>query len=196
MIRKENRLNDLIQKLSMSKKKELEKRYSITSVTPDKLTIMQRLVYDSRQVAEAHVGGVSTPQQAMMAMMFYYVLQDKTGDYKDYILKLLKYRNELLYSELNTNITMNDRSTNYYTLLNVPQIAENLFGKEARKKIETTDFIHFLFNLAKKYKTVLLPGIGFGAPDFYLRVSLANLATRDYKQISKNIKSCIKDFIK
>lgn len=196
MIRKENRLNDLIQKLSMSKKKELEKRYSITSVTPDKLTIMQRLVYDSRQVAEAHVGGVSTPQQAMMAMMFYYVLQDKTGDYKDYILKLLKYRNELLYSELNTNITMNDRSTNYYTLLNVPQIAENLFGKEARKKIETTDFIHFLFNLAKKYKTVLLPGIGFGAPDFYLRVSLANLATSDYKKISKNIKSCIKDFIK
>jgi aspartate 4-decarboxylase len=196
MIRKENRLNGLIKDLSTSKQRELKDRYSITSVTPGKITLMERLVYDSRQVAEAHVGGLSTPQQAMMAMMFYYVLQDKTGDYKSYLMKLLKYRNELLYSELNTPITMTDRSTNYYTLLNVPQITENLFGKEARKKIESTDFIHYLFNLAKKYKTVLLPGIGFGAPDFYLRVSLANLATQDYKKISKNIKSCIHDFIK
>lgn len=195
MIRKENRLNDLIKNLSKNKKDELRNRYSITSVAPDNITFMQRLIYDSRQVCEAHVGGLSTPQQAMMALMFYYVLHDKTGVYKKQIQQILKYRMELLYSELNTKVTITNRSTNYYNLLNVPQVTENLFGKEARIKIEKTNFIHFLFNLAKKYKTILLPGIGFGAPDFYLRVSLANLATNEYKKISKNIKSCIQDFI-
>ena len=196
MVRKENRFNDLIKNLSKNKKEELRNRYSITSTAPDKITFMQRLVYDSRQVCEAHVGGLSTPQQAMMGLMFYYVLQDKTETYKKQIQQILKYRMELLYSELNTDVTITNRSTNYYNLLNVPQVTENLFGKDARAKIEKTNFIHFLFNLAKKYKTVLLPGIGFGAPDFYLRVSLANLATTDYKMISKNIKSCIQDFIK
>ena len=38
---------------------------------------MQRLVDDSRQVAEAHVGGLSTPQQAMIGMMMFYDLYDK-----------------------------------------------------------------------------------------------------------------------
>jgi aspartate 4-decarboxylase len=91
---------------------------------------------------------------------------------------------------------MSVRSTNYYNLLNIPEITENLYGKEARAKIEKTNYLHFLFHLAKKYKTVLLPGIGFGAPKWYLRISLANLASTDYKLISKNIKLCIFDFIK
>ena len=55
----------------MPKKKQLRKRYSIASMDPDRLTFMERLVMDSRQVAEAHVGGLSTPQQAILAMFLY-----------------------------------------------------------------------------------------------------------------------------
>ena len=91
---------------------------------------------------------------------------------------------------------MTDRSTNYYNLLNIPEITENLYGSEAREKLEKTNYLHFLFHLAKKYKTVLLPGIGFGAPEWFIRISLANLASSDYKEISKNLKLCIRDFTK
>ena len=196
MVRKENRFNTLLKNLPKNFKKQLKTRYSTSSVIPEKLTFMQRLVDDSRQVAEAHVGGLSTPQQAIIGMFLFYDIHDKEKVYRDEIHSLLKYRMGLLYSDLNTPIIMSDRSTNYYNLLNIPEITENLYGKEARAKIEKTNYLHFLFHLAKKYKTVLLPGIGFGAPKWYLRISLANLASTDYKLISKNIKLCIFDFIK
>ena len=194
MVRKDNRFNDLLKKLPHGIKKQLRIRYATASVTPDDLSFMQRLVDDSRQVAEAHVGGLSTPQQAMIGMMLFYDMNDKEGTYRHEIHSLLKYRMSLLYSELNTPVVMTSRSTNYYNLLNIPEITENLYGKEARSKIEKTNYLHFLFHLAKKYKTVLLPGVGFGAPQWYLRISLANLASSDYKLISKNIKMCIHDF--
>ena len=196
MVRKENRFNTLLKNLPKTIKKQLKVRYATSSVTPSKLTFMERLVSDSRQVAEAHVGGLSTPQQAMIGMLLFYDMNDKKRVYQNEILSLLKYRMQLLYSELNTPVVITARSTNYYNLLNIPEITENLYGKEARTKLEKTNYLHFLFHLAKKYKTVLLPGIGFGAPKWYLRISLANLASTDYKLISKNIKLCIQDFTK
>lgn len=196
MVRKENRFNTLLKNLPNNVKKQLKVRYATSSVTPGKLTFMERLVSDSRQVAEVHVGGLSTPQQAMIGMLLFYDMNDKKRVYQNEILSLLKYRMQLLYSELNTPVVITARSTNYYNLLNIPEITENLYGKEARTKLEKTNYLHFLFHLAKKYKTVLLPGIGFGAPKWYLRISLANLASTDYKLISKNIKLCIQDFTK
>ena len=75
-------------------------------------------------------------------------MNDKQGVYRNEIHSLLKYRMTLLYSELNTPVVMTDRSTNYYNLLDIPGITENLYGKEARSKIEKTNYLHFLFHLA------------------------------------------------
>jgi aspartate 4-decarboxylase len=194
-IRKENNLNKLLRNLSLAKKKELRERYSIASTNPDHLTFMERLVMDSRQVAEAHVGGLSTPQQAILAMFLYYQMHDLGGHYKKEIQAVLLHRMQLLYSELNTRPEESARATNYYTLLFIPQITENLFGKAARRKMEMSNYLKFLFHLANKYHTVLLPGKGFEADPWRIRVSLANLATSDYKKISINLRKCIKDFI-
>ena len=56
--------------------------------------------------------------------------------------------------------------------------------------------MEFLFHLAKYYHIVLLPGEGFGADDWRVRVSLANLENSAYTKISKGINQCIKDFVK
>ena len=195
-LRKENNLNKLLKNLSRRKKKELRVRYSIATTKPDSLTMMERIVMDSRQVAEAHTGGLSTPQQAILALFLYYQMHDVTGGYKEEIQSVLRYRMQLLYSALNTPVTKSPRATNYYTLLYIPEIAENLFGKKARQKIEKKNYLKFLFHLSKKYQTVLLPGEGFGANKWRIRVSLANLETGDYQLISENVKNCIKDFIR
>jgi aspartate 4-decarboxylase len=194
-LRKDNNLNKLLKRLPSSKKKQLLKRYSIASTNPGELTFMQRLVMDSRQVAEAHVGGLSTPQQSILAMFLYYQMHDLGNKYKKEIQSVLSYRIKLLYSELKTRPQESPRATNYYTLLFIPQITENLYGKVARKKLEKSNYLEFLFHLSKKYHTVLLPGKGFEANAWRIRVSLANLGTRDYKQISVNLRKCIKDFI-
>ena len=72
MVSKNNRFNLFIKNLSENKKNKLYKRYDIATIDPNKLTFMNRLVFDSRQVAEAHVGGLSTPQQVLIGLFLYF----------------------------------------------------------------------------------------------------------------------------
>ena len=195
MIRKNNIFNKLIRGLPLKKKKQLRKKYSIVSLQPDTLTFMERVVLNSREVTEAHTGGLSTPQQVILSMFIFSDMIDTKRVYKKEVQSILVKRLKLLYGELEYMPDINPESTDYYSLINIPLITEKLFGKEARKKIETTHYLKFLFHIAKKYKTVLLPGIGFDAGKRYYRISLANLKTEDYTVISKNIKQTIQDLI-
>ena len=76
MVAKENRFNTLLHNLPKKYKDSLYERYKIATLHPSKLTFMQRLVFDSRQVAEAHVGGLSTPQQTLIGIYLYYFMHD------------------------------------------------------------------------------------------------------------------------
>jgi len=101
-----------------------------------------------------------------------------------------------LYRELNTTPMMDPLATDYYNLIHIPEVTENLFGKQARAYLEDNyEYMEFLFHLAKYYHIVLLPGEGFGADEWRIRVSLANLNNESYIKISKSIKQCIYDFV-
>ncbi len=81
--------------------------------------------------------------------------------------------------------------------MHIPEVTENLFGKKARSYLERNyEYMEFLFHLAKHYHIVLLPGEGFGADEWRVRISLANLDNSAYKKISNGINRCIKDFVK
>ena len=195
MIRKNNIFNKLLRKLSKKNKSHLRKKYSIASLHPNTLTFMERVVLNSREVTEAHTGGLSTPQQVLLSMFIFSDMIDTHRVYKKEIQTILVKRLKLLYSELDYIPDIDAESTDYYSLINIPMITEKIFGEDARKKIETTHYLKFLFHIAKKYKTVLLPGLGFDAGRRYYRISLANLKTEDYAIISKNIKQTIQDLI-
>lgn len=197
MIAKENKFNKLLTNLPKKYKDDISQRYKVASLTPDKLTFMQRLVFDSRQVAEGHVGGLSTPQQTLIGIYLYYFLHDTSSEYKKQIQNILIDRMNLLYKSLNTTIAMPPTSTNYYNLIDIPQVTENLHGKKAREYIENKyEYLEFLFHLAKQYHVVLLPGAGFGSTPWRVRVSLANLSDGDYAKISVALKNSIEDFVK
>ena len=196
MVAKENRLNTLLHNLPKKYKDNLYERYKIATLHPSKLTFMQRLVFDSRQVAEAHVGGLSTPQQTLIGIYLYYFMHDSSGHYKKQLQSILEYRMNLLYKDLNTKIAMLPTSTNYYNLIDLPEVTQNLYGKTAREHLESNyEYLEFLFHLAKVYHVVLLPGAGFGSTPWKVRVSLANLADQDYAKIGTAVKMCIKDFV-
>lgn len=203
MLHKKNRMNNLLYGLNPDTKKHLTKRYEIASTTPDKLTFMERLVLDSRQVAEAHTGGLSTPQQAIMALFLFYFMHDTHLTYKKAIQAILKKRMENLYSKFYSHVNgkkimpiFDEKATNYYKLIPVLEIAEKLYGKHARDKIELNHhYLEFVFHLAKNYKVVLLPGLGFGATKWRFRVSLANLDSDAYLKISDAIQKTIYTFI-
>ena len=195
MVAKENRITKLIQNLSPKDQKALALRYDTVSINPKKLTFMERLVNDSRQVAMGHVAGLSTPQQALIGMFFYYQLSDRTHHYQSEIRNELKRRITTLYTEIKTDPDITPEATNYYSMLNIPQIAENLYGKEAREHIVSNyEYLEFLFHLARVYHVVLLPGSGFGSTPWYIRISLANLTNEEYKTIGIALRNCIADF--
>lgn len=194
MMRKNNNLNTLLDTLPKYKKKELHKRYEIASIYPDKLTLMERIVMDSRQVAEAHTGGLSTPQQAMMGLMLYYSLHDYHKEYKRDLQELLQTRMELVYDTLGYMPVLDDKASNYYSLIDILQSVELLFGKRGVQKIKKVHYIQFLFHLAKQYGVVLLPGKGFGSTEWRIRISLANLETSEYKKIGNYVYQCLRDF--
>lgn len=197
MINKKNNINKLFNKVGVKEKNIINKNYSIITERPEKLTLMERILADSRQIAEAHVAGLSGPQQAIMSLFLYYDEYDRkynNNKYKNDIRTLLIKRIKNVYSKLNYDVVIDDKSTNYYTIINIPEITKKLFGEESKKKLLKKSYINFIINLARKYGVVLLPGKGFGDIKWSVRVSLANLNTNDYIKISEAIKENIKDF--
>ena len=165
-------------------------------MNPESLTIMDRIVSDSREVAQEHVSGLSTPQQVFLGMLLFYDLNDKDRVYEKAIKKLLRQRITDLYKPLNTDPGLDPTATNYYHLMYIPRITENLFGLDAREYLEKTySGDEFLLHLSLKYKVVLMQGKGFGATDWRLRVSLANMATENYEIVGEKIRAAIQDMI-
>ena len=199
MIAKNNRFNQLIKQLPKKYTQLISKRYTSATIHPAALTFIDRLVFDSRQVAEAHVGGLSTPQQVILALMLYYDMYDKkhnNGAYKKQIQQILLKRQTILCKHLNIPVPISPTATHYYQLLHIPTITEKLYGKPQRAHLtKHYEYLEFLTHLAQKYHTVLLNGSGFGADPWMLRISIANLSLQDYDTIGKNIALCIKDFI-
>lgn len=199
MISKKNRFNKLLSNLPAKYKTALHKRYLIATLTPEKLTFMNRLVFDSRQVAEAHVGGLSTPQQVLIGILLYYDIRDRTigaGKYRSEIKSLLKNRMISLYEQLNTQLQFSPTQTNYYNLINIPLITKNIYGDKASSYlVKEYSYLEFLFHLVSKYKTILLPGSGFGTSPWIFRICLANLKSKDYPIIGKKIKLALRDLV-
>lgn len=187
---------NILPKVQKNKKlvNKLTKRYKIATLNPLGLTFMQRLVLDSREVAEAHTGGISTPQQVMMSLFCTQELMDKNGEYNREIKKILLKRINNLCTPIKYKYIENKRSSNYYIILDLLEISETLHGKSFRQWVHKhIDPLDVIFMLAKKYKTIVLPGVGFAAPPWSIRISLANLATDDYTKIGKNIAKTMND---
>jgi len=194
---KENVLDRLLAELPEDKKKLLRKRYSIVSENPDSIRFIDRLVMDSRDVALAHTGGLSTPQQCIMVLFSLYELLDTKKVYKKSIQAILKNRETLLYKQLGMTVSNEPDRTHYYSLKNMLDVAEAKHGNKFATWLKDNFSIYdILLYLSSKKMTVLLPGQGFAGPVWSFRVSLANLPDEDYRSIGKAIGETLDAFYK
>lgn len=199
MLRDGNVVDRLISELPEARKKELHQRYLIDSTTPEDIKFIDRLVMDSRDVALAHTGGLSCPQQCFMTLCSLYGLTDTEGTYKKSIQAILKNRMGNLYLQLPEGMKEPEGpdQTEYYNLIDLLQMAEAMHGKTFATALadKYTPF-DVLIHLAQKTTAVLLPGKGFEAPDWTVRISLANLSDDAYTAIGKALVSVMEDFHK
>ncbi len=190
-----NVLDQKLAALPDSSKQLLDRRYG--SLTPDVrgLKFIDRLVADSRTVALNHTAGLSTPQQVQLVLFSLFALMDENEVYKTSLKKIIRRRQAALYRELGVPVEIDPNGVDYYTLLDLEELARKLYGDEFAVWV-TKKFtgIELLFRIADETGIVLLPGEGFGTHQPAGRASLANLNEFEYAAIGRALKKMADDF--
>jgi len=184
-----------IRQLPQKDRRELHRRYSTVELDPDNMKLIDRMVADSRSVALHHTAGLSTPQQVQMALFSLYCLIDKKDLYKAEAQSIVKKRFETLYKAVGIPCPEHELDARYYTTINIPELAEQRYGKEFREfMVKKHEPIDFVWRLAQEKQVVLMDGGGFDAPNMSIRVSLANLPDEAYARIGRAISELLEQY--
>jgi aspartate 4-decarboxylase len=196
-IHEDNIFDKMIAKLPDAAVKALDKRYGPLTLEPRKLKLIDRIVADSRDVALNHTAGLSLPQQVMMSL---FSLAEMMDDKKAYQAACMEIVNKRLWALLDglglaDKLTPNPNYDAYYGLIDFEFWARKNIGDAAvehlKKHVHPLDLA---FRLAEAHGIVLLNGGGFDAPEWSLRVSLANLPDDVYDDIGRGVRAIARGY--
>jgi aspartate 4-decarboxylase len=194
-VHEDNLYDKMIAKLPEGELKALDKRYGPITLTPRKLKFIDRIVADSRDVALNHTAGLSLPQQVMMSLFSLAEMMDGAKAYQAACMEIVHRRALAMIEGLGIDAKPNELYDAYYGLIDFEFWARKNLGDEAvqylKKNIHPLDLA---FRLAEQHGIVLLNGGGFDAPDWSLRVSLANLADDVYDDIGRGVRSIARGY--
>src|ERR1700741_3324428 len=196
-IHEDNIFDKMIAKLPDAEVKALDRRYGPLTLEPRKLKLIDRIVADSRDVALNHTAGLSLPQQVMMTMFSLSEMMDTKKEYQKACMEIVQRRVHTLLEGMGLadQLTPNPNYDAYYALVDFEFWARKNIGDKAVDYLKKT--IHPLdlaFRLAEAHGIVLLNGGGFDAPEWSLRVSLANLADDVYDDIGRGVRTIARGY--
>jgi aspartate 4-decarboxylase len=120
---------------------------------------------------------------------------DESDDYQNAIKRVIRGRQTALYRELGLSTIPDPNGTDYYTLLDLEQLATELHGRAfAQWILAKKEPLEMLFRLADEGGVVLLPGKGFGTLHPSARASLANLNEYQYAKIGRVIRKLADEY--
>ncbi len=196
-IHENNIFDKMIAKLPDADVKALDKRYGALTLEPRKIKFIDRIVADSRDVALNHTSGLSLPQQVMMTLFSLSELMDAEKRYQKACMEIVNHRIWTLIEGLGLadKLCANPKYYSYYGLIDFEFWARKNIGDGAvsylKKNVHPLDLA---FRLAEAHGIVLLNGGGFEAPEWSLRVSLANLADEAYEDIGRGVRSIARSY--
>lgn len=195
-INRTNVFDQLINALPEEEKVVLNRRFASLTAEPEDLKFIDRIVADSRDVAMNHTAGLSTPQQIQMAIFSVFSMLDTTNVYKQKTNDILQRRMHLLYEGLGLPKKHLPNDADYYTEIDLEIWCNHHYQKgfteHLKKNYKPEDI---LYHLAEKSSIVLLSGKGFLAPDWSIRVSLANLNDEAYSCIGQELKKVLDEYL-
>jgi len=194
-IHEDNIFDKTIAKLPDAHVKALDKRYGPLTLEPRKMKFIDRIVADSRDVGLNHTAGLSLPQQVMMSMFSLCELMDAKKDYQKACKEIVHKRVWSMIESMGLQLTPNPNYDAYYGLIDFEFWARKNIGDEAVDYLK--EHIHPLdlaFRLAEDHGIVLLNGGGFEAPNWSLRVSLANLPDEAYEDIGRGVRTVARGY--
>jgi aspartate 4-decarboxylase len=194
-IHEDNIFDKKIAKLPDSDVKALDKRYGPLTLEPRKMKFIDRIVADSRDVGLNHTAGLSLPQQVMMSLFSLSEMMDTQKLYQAACKEIVQRRVWSMIESLGLHLTPNPSFDAYYGLIDFEFWARKNIGEEAveylKKNIHPLDLA---FRLAEDHGIVLLNGGGFEAPNWSLRVSLANLPDEAYDDIGRGVRTVARGY--
>jgi aspartate 4-decarboxylase len=194
-VHQENLFDWMITKLPDADLKALDKRYGALTLEPRKIKFIDRIVADSRDVALNHTAGLSLPQQVMMSLFSLAEMMDGAKLYQKACMEIVQRRAKATIEGLGIQLSPNPLYDAYYGLIDFEFFARKNIGEDAveylKKNVHPLDLA---FRLAEDHGIVLLNGGGFDAPDWSLRVSLANLDDEVYEEIGRGVRSIARGY--
>lgn len=110
-------------------------------------------------------------------------------------MEIVHRRATAMIEGLGIEVSPNTLYNAYYGLIDFEFFARKNIGQEAvdylKKNVHPLDLA---FRLAEDHGIVLLNGGGFEAPDWSLRVSLANLPDEAYEEIGRGVRSIARGY--
>ena len=194
-VHENNIFDKMIAKLPDADLKSLDKRYGTLVLEPRKIKFIDRIVADSRDVALNHTAGLALPQQVMMSLFSLAEMMDGAKLYQKACMEIVHRRAKAMIEGLGIEVTPNTLYNAYYGLIDFEFFARKNIGQDAveylKKNVHPLDLA---FRLAEDHGIVLLNGGGFEAPDWSLRVSLANLPDEAYEEIGRGVRSIARGY--
>jgi len=194
-VHEDNIFDRMIAKLPDADLRALDKRYGALTLEPRKVKFIDRIVADSRDVALNHTAGLSLPQQVMMSLFSVAEMMDGAKLYQKACMEIVHRRAKATIEGLGIELSPNPLYDAYYGLIDFEFFARKNIGEEAveylKKNVHPLDLA---FRLAEDHGIVLLNGGGFDAPDWSLRVSLANLPDEVYEEIGRGVRSIARGY--
>ncbi len=194
-VHEDNIFDRMIAKLSDADLKALDKRYGTLVLEPRKIKFIDRIVADSRDVALNHTAGLALPQQVMMSLFSLAEMMDGAKLYQKACMEIVHRRAKAMIENLGIDVAPNPLYNAYYGLIDFEFFARKNIGQDAvdylKKNVHPLDLA---FRLAEDHGIVLLNGGGFEAPDWSLRVSLANLPDEAYEEIGRGVRSIARGY--
>src|SRR5262245_27084189 len=194
-IHEDNIFDKMIAKLPDQHVKALDTRYGPITLEPRKFKFIDRIVADSRDIGLNHTAGLSLPQQVMMTMFSLYELMDTKKDYQKACMEIVHRRARSMIEGMGLDIPPNPNFDAYYGLIDFEFWARKNIGDDAveylKKNVHPLDLA---FRLAEAHGIVLLNGGGFEAPNWSMRVSLANLSDEAYEDIGRGVRAIARGY--
>jgi aspartate 4-decarboxylase len=194
-VHEDNIFDKMIAKLPDGDLKALDKRYGALTLEPRKIKFIDRIVADSRDVALNHTAGLSLPQQVMMSLFSLSEMMDAKKAYQKACMEIVQRRARAMIEGMGLEVAPNQNFDAYYGLIDFEFWARKNIGDQAVEYLKSN--VHPLdlaFRLAEAHGIVLLNGGGFSAPDWSLRVSLANLPDEAYEDIGRGVRTVARGY--
>ena len=195
-LHQENIIDGMIAKLPQKDRAELNHRYGSLTLEPEKLKFIDRMVADSRDVALNHTAGLSLPQQVQMTLFSLFQLIDNDDSYRTSVMKIVHDRLRATLDGLGIEPEIGPLFAAYYGIVNFEFWMRRYGGDDVVQFMK--DHYHpldIVYRLAADHSMVLLNGGGFEAPDWSVRVSLANLDDSVYEDIGRAIRAVARNYV-